>query len=77
MICDEWRWVDGASPGAVPRYLRDLEQKIERFVLPPRRPQRSYPRAVKLKMSNYPKKRTSSQSDGPARDRAQDHPTAK
>lgn len=57
MICDEWLWSAIASPGAIPRHLRDLRRKVKRFVLPPRRSQRSYPRAVKVKMSNYPKKR--------------------
>jgi hypothetical protein len=29
------------------------------LILPPRRPNRSYPRAVKIKMSNYPRNRRS------------------
>lgn len=57
MICDEWLWCALASPGAIPRHLRNLRQEISRFILPPRRSERSYPRAVKVKMSNYPKKR--------------------
>jgi hypothetical protein len=31
----------------------DLRDKTRRFVLPARRPERRYPRAVKIKMSNY------------------------
>jgi hypothetical protein len=58
MICDEWRW-SLASPAAIPRHLRELQQNIERFVLPERRRERAYPRAVKIKMSKYPKKRRS------------------
>jgi hypothetical protein len=57
MICDEWLWSAIASPGAIPRHLRNLRAKVKLFVLPPRRPERRYPRAVKVKMSNYPRKR--------------------
>jgi len=58
LICDEWWWSCGTqSPGAIPKHLRRLREDIERFVLPPRRSERSYPRAVKIKMSNYPRKR--------------------
>jgi hypothetical protein len=58
MICDEWWWLSGtASPGAIPRHLQRLRANMRRCVLPERRRQRSYPRAVKIKMSNYAKKR--------------------
>lgn len=60
MICDEWLWCSLASPGAIPRHLRNLRKNIEYFVLPPRRHERSYPRAVKVKMSSYPRKRRAS-----------------
>jgi hypothetical protein len=53
LIRDEWSWCVHTSPGAIPRHLRDLREKVARFVLPPRRSERSFPRAVKLKMSNY------------------------
>jgi hypothetical protein len=57
-ITDEWGWAAiTASPGAIPRHLHDMRDKIRCFVLPPRRPDRVYPRAVKLKMSNYERKR--------------------
>ena len=57
-IVDEWGWTAiTCSPGAIPRHLADMRDKIRRFVLPPRRPKRRYPRAVKIKMSNYPRKR--------------------
>jgi Insertion element 4 transposase N-terminal len=52
LIRDEWMWSSGASPGAIPKHLRRLREDIRRFVLPLRRPQRAFPRAVKLKMSN-------------------------
>ena len=57
LIRDEWMWSSGASPGAIPKHLRRLREDIRRFVLPPRRPQRAFPRAVKIKMSNYSRKR--------------------
>lgn len=45
------------APGTAPRRLTDMRDLIRQFVLPPRHRERSYPRAVKLKMSNYPLKR--------------------
>lgn len=67
MICDEWLWSAIASPGAIPRHLRDLRAKVKLFVLPPRRPERYYPRAVKVKMSNYPRKRRPTTATGELR----------
>ncbi|HTP52127.1 MAG TPA: hypothetical protein VMK42_15640 [Anaeromyxobacteraceae bacterium] len=57
LIRDEWLWCAVAKPGAIPRHLRELRAEVLRFVLPPRRSQRRYPGAVKIKMSNYPLKR--------------------
>jgi hypothetical protein len=37
------------SPGTIPKRLRRVREEILRFVLPPRRSQRSYPCAVKIK----------------------------
>jgi len=56
LVCDEWLWCAVASPGAIPVHLRNLRAKLARLVLPPRR-ERLYPRAVKVKMSSYPRKR--------------------
>jgi hypothetical protein len=57
-IRDEWHWSwITNSPGAIPRHIADMREKIRRFLLPPRRPERSYPRSVKIKMSNYTRKR--------------------
>jgi hypothetical protein len=56
LICDEWLWSASASPGAIPRQLRRLRNDLQRFILPPRRSDRRYPRAVKIKMSSYPRK---------------------
>lgn len=58
LIINEWSWSTiTSSPGAIPRHLTDLRDKIRVFILPPRRPERVFPRAVKLKMSNYARKR--------------------
>lgn len=45
-----------SSAGRIPEHLRRLREDVAHFILPRRR-QRSYPRAVKIKMSNYPRKR--------------------
>jgi hypothetical protein len=57
LICDEWLWCAIATPGAIPKHLRKLRAALTSLILPPRRPERSYPRAVKIKMSNYARKR--------------------
>ncbi len=58
LIVDEWLWwANMRHPGAIPSRLRNLETVLKRLVLPPRRTDRSYPRAVKIKMSNYARKR--------------------
>lgn len=58
LIRDEWMWAAASrAPGAIPRNLRRLRDELKRFILPPRRPERRYPRAVKIKMSNYERKR--------------------
>jgi hypothetical protein len=58
LITDEWFWLAGTrTPGAIPKHLKALRDKLARLVLPSRRPDRSAPRAVKIKMSNYPRKR--------------------
>jgi len=57
LICDEWMWCAIASAGVIPKNLRKLRAALAALILPPRRSQRRYPRAVKIKMSNYPRKR--------------------
>lgn len=44
------------SAGRLPERLIRLREDLGHFILPERR-ERSYPRAVKIKMSNYPRKR--------------------
>lgn len=63
LVCDEWLWCASASPGAIPRHLRNLRADLRRFILPRRRPKRRYPRAVKIKMSSYPRKRRPKPTD--------------
>jgi hypothetical protein len=58
LIKDFWFYASLNSPGMIPKRLHKLRLEILRFVLPPRRSQRAFPRAVKIKMSNYPRKRT-------------------
>jgi len=57
LICDEWLWCALASPGAIPKHLRNLRAALKTLILPPRRSDRRFPRAVKIKMSNYARKR--------------------
>ena len=57
LIRDEWMWSAVAEPGAIPRHLRELRRALKDFILPERRSERSYPRVVKIKMSNYNRKR--------------------
>lgn len=56
LLRDEWSWLSVTSPGAIPKRLEAMRRSLKRYVLPPRRI-RSYPRAVKIKMSNYDRKR--------------------
>ena len=53
-----WLICAAMAPARIPRKLRRLRQDLSQFILPPRRSERLYPRAVKIKMSAYPKKRS-------------------
>lgn len=65
-IVDEWHWsAITRAPGAIPKHLATMRDRIRRYLLPERR-ERSYPRAVKLKMSKFPRKRPRSSSAGAA-----------
>jgi hypothetical protein len=57
LIRDEWIWCANSSPGAIPKQLDELARRIRLLVLPERRPERVFPREVKIKMSNYNRKR--------------------
>jgi hypothetical protein len=61
LLVDELHWLSNTSPGAIPRHLKKMRENVKRFILPRRR-NRSAPREVKIKMSNYPKKRPRSPS---------------
>jgi hypothetical protein len=52
----QWQSAAAASPGSVPARFASVTDRMRNFVLPPRRPGRVFPRAVKLKMSNYARK---------------------
>ncbi len=57
IICDTWSWCAVASPGALPARLKNMRDIFTRLILPERRRSRRYPRAVKIKMSKFPRKR--------------------
>src|SRR5262249_37948706 len=53
----EWHLAaNGLSPGTIPKHVATLPDRLRHYVLPPRRGERAYPRAVKIKMSNYDRK---------------------
>lgn len=49
------------APGTIPKRLRSIRDQMKRLILPKRR-ERSYPRAVKIKMTPYARKRPPSVS---------------
>ena len=57
-----WIICAAMAPARIPRRLRKLRADLSQFILPPRRSERRYPRAVKIKMSPYPKKRSAPSS---------------
>src|SRR5688572_9980373 len=60
LVCDAFDWFAiTQTPAEIPTRLATMRAKLKRFVLPKRR-LRLNPRAVKIKMSNYPRKRPSS-----------------
>ncbi len=52
-----WLRAQRLALGTIPSRLERIRQRVKRLVLPERRTERIYPRAVKRKMSNYPRKR--------------------
>jgi hypothetical protein len=58
-IIDEWMWCAIGSPGAIPLHLRALRASLIGLILPPRRSERRYPRAVKITTGRYPRNRRS------------------
>lgn len=58
LACRElWLRAITATPGTLPKSLRELREDIVQLKLPPRRSKRRYPRHVKIKMSNYKRNR--------------------
>lgn len=53
---EQWHLATIMSPGTIPSRLATATDRMRTFVLPPRRPERVAPRAVKIKMSNYARK---------------------
>lgn len=53
---EQWHFAAMASPGTIPGRLATATDRMRAFLLPPRRPERVFPRAVKIKMSNYARK---------------------
>jgi hypothetical protein len=64
LVCREWQRASAprAAIGNIPRDLATLRLNLKRLVLPPRRSDRSFPRAVKVKMSSYARKRPVAQA---------------
>lgn len=60
LVRNEWQWSSiSRSPGAIPKHLVQLEERLIRFVLPPRRTARAFPRTVKKNFGRYPKRKDS------------------
>lgn len=55
-VVEQWHFATIVSPGTVPARLSTTTDRLRQFLLPPRRPTRVFPRAVKIKMSNYARK---------------------
>jgi hypothetical protein len=55
-----YAWISASTrplaPGKIPKTLLLVRSRLKMLVLPPRRPERRAPRAVKIKMSNYARK---------------------
>jgi hypothetical protein len=58
LITKQWASCGTASPGAIPKHLIKLRENISRFILPPRRSGRHYPRVVKSRDTKYPVKQS-------------------
>ena len=55
-VVEQWHFAALVSPGTIPGRLSTTTDRLRQFLLPPRRETRVFPRAVKLKMSNYARK---------------------
>lgn len=57
MLMQLWQLMSVRAAGSISKLIASWEAQMQRLLLPSRRSQRSYPRAVKIKMSNYSRKR--------------------
>ena len=48
-VVEQWHFATIVSPGTVPARLSTTTDRLRQFLLPPRRPDRVFPRAVKIK----------------------------
>lgn len=53
LIRDLFYWAEVASPGKLPKMIRNMRIEMAELVLPPRRSQRRYPRHVKISISRF------------------------
>jgi len=53
---EQWHLASITAAGTIPARLATATDRMRAFVLPPRRPERVFPRAVKVKMSNFDRK---------------------
>jgi len=59
LIRSEWEWhAITRSPGAIPKHLLKLEERLKRLILPKRRSHRAYPREVKNDYRRYPRRKS-------------------
>jgi hypothetical protein len=65
MMTTKWFFMANMTAGAIPARLRTLEARLARLLRPERRSDRRHPRAVKIKMSNYDRKRPSQRGKRP------------
>lgn len=53
LVRDLFMWAAVASPGSLPKMVKQMRVEMRHLILPPRRSERRYPRRVKIKMSGY------------------------
>jgi len=63
-VAEQWHLATIVSPGTIPTRLSTVTDRLRQFLLPPRRTDRVFPRAVKIKMSNYARKLPTKSSSG-------------
>jgi Insertion element 4 transposase N-terminal/Transposase DDE domain len=56
VLRSEWEWMPLSSPGAIPKRLAQMRRDLAHGLLSEKK-RKPYPRAVKIKMSNYPRKK--------------------